>query len=329
MASTSTPVDQKNKVKEPTPAPSTEFLFAALARLYYAHPQSDELTATESNSKRASKIDKSKISGPASSSFVHVGHVGYNEDEGYTSTGVDPAWTGQLENSGVDNQAAVQEIDFKGAKVDKSLISSPASGSFTHVAHIDYDEAHGFTSTGVDPSWNASIDQLAKDPGVDKKVVSQENDHMIVPEHPQQAAATAEPNKPADSNKPKSPPAYFTPHDSQHLLVGPYITRQPQSAGSLCCTKAATPAARLVPTATPRLTTSPARASAKTTCIAQPTSTAPPQSPSVTASPSSPVPVPSSGRQRRRPDLSHTIISTSLFPNRRRVGLSGPSDPHK
>ncbi|KAJ7289734.1 hypothetical protein C8J57DRAFT_1430281 [Mycena rebaudengoi] len=71
-----------------------------------------------SEKKKASKggnIDNGMILGPATGSFVHVAHMGYDDDQGFTSTGVDPSWTaflGQLKNSGIDKTIIAQEMDF-------------------------------------------------------------------------------------------------------------------------------------------------------------------------------------------------------------------------
>ncbi|KAJ7802400.1 hypothetical protein B0H14DRAFT_3780484 [Mycena olivaceomarginata] len=37
----------------------------------------------------------------------------------------------------------------KGDKIDKSMFSGPASGSFVHITDIGYEEDQGFTSTGL------------------------------------------------------------------------------------------------------------------------------------------------------------------------------------
>ncbi|KAJ7831851.1 hypothetical protein B0H14DRAFT_2592417 [Mycena olivaceomarginata] len=54
-------------------------------------------------------------------------------------------------------------------KIDKSIISGPASGSFVHVAHVGCDEDHDLASIGVDPSWTAFLSRL----GVDRKTTAQ------------------------------------------------------------------------------------------------------------------------------------------------------------
>ncbi|KAF7288154.1 hypothetical protein HMN09_01421900 [Mycena chlorophos] len=76
-----------------------------------AKPASDK----KKKANKGGKIDKSMISAPDTSSFKHLGHMGYDESEGFTSKGVDPSWAaflGQLENSGVDKKIIAKEIDF-------------------------------------------------------------------------------------------------------------------------------------------------------------------------------------------------------------------------
>ncbi|CCO36446.1 hypothetical protein BN14_10581 [Rhizoctonia solani AG-1 IB] len=48
----------------------------------------------------------------------------------------------------------------KKGKIDKSLISAPSG--FHHVAHMGYDAEGGFTSTGLDPSWQALLENLGQ-----------------------------------------------------------------------------------------------------------------------------------------------------------------------
>lgn len=40
------------------------------------------------------------------------------------------------------------------------MISGPSEGSFKHVAHMGYDSEKGFSSVGVDPSWQNLLEQL-------------------------------------------------------------------------------------------------------------------------------------------------------------------------
>ncbi|KAH7922551.1 WH1-domain-containing protein, partial [Leucogyrophana mollusca] len=64
---------------------------------------------------KGGKIDKSMISGPTSGSFVHVAHMGFDAEKGFTSTNVDPSWTaflGQLESHGIDKGLIEGNMDF-------------------------------------------------------------------------------------------------------------------------------------------------------------------------------------------------------------------------
>lgn len=42
--------------------------------------------------------------------------------------------------------------------IDKSMIGAPTQ--FSHVAHMGFDSEKGFSSTGVDPSWERLLGQL-------------------------------------------------------------------------------------------------------------------------------------------------------------------------
>ncbi|KAH8823217.1 hypothetical protein DL96DRAFT_1420939, partial [Flagelloscypha sp. PMI_526] len=69
---------------------------------------------TKSSSK-GGKIDKSLISGPTSGSFVHVAHMGYDENSGFVSKGVDPSWTAflsNLESQGISKETIAENMDF-------------------------------------------------------------------------------------------------------------------------------------------------------------------------------------------------------------------------
>lgn len=85
----------------------------------------------------------------------------------------------------------------KGGKIDKSLISGPvrpsifrhptvshlltvriqSAGSFKHVAHMGYDSEKGFSSTGVDSSWQVLLEQLSTK-GISPKQI-QKNEQFI------------------------------------------------------------------------------------------------------------------------------------------------------
>ena len=57
------------------------------------------------------------------------------------------------------------------------MISGPTQGSFIHVAHMGYDADKGFTSTGVDPSWDALLKSLEAH-GVDQSMIAGDMDFI-------------------------------------------------------------------------------------------------------------------------------------------------------
>ncbi|EGN94436.1 hypothetical protein SERLA73DRAFT_171438 [Serpula lacrymans var. lacrymans S7.3] len=66
-------------------------------------------------SAKGGKIDKSMISGPTTGSFVHVAHMGYDDEKGFTSNNVDPSWTtlvGNLEDIGVPREYINNDRQF-------------------------------------------------------------------------------------------------------------------------------------------------------------------------------------------------------------------------
>ncbi|KAJ6611192.1 hypothetical protein B0H10DRAFT_1651092, partial [Mycena sp. CBHHK59/15] len=227
--------EEKNKVKAAIPQTSSKILFAALARVYYASPQPDEwsysgmqgaLAFVRDNSKNAYLFAMVDLNGTRGviwdyelydgleyfpdRAFFHsfaadecmIGFVFADEREAKTF------WKKVTAKKDTKNLYPAKPASekkkkaSKGGKIDKSMISGPASGSFVHVAHMGYDEDQGFTSTGVDPSWTAFLGQL-ENSGIDKKIIAQEMDFIkdFVRKHPQQAQK--EPKKP----KPPPPPS--------------------------------------------------------------------------------------------------------------------------
>ncbi|KAG9119846.1 hypothetical protein FRC07_004924, partial [Ceratobasidium sp. 392] len=93
----------------------------------------------------------------------------------------------------------------KKPKFDKSQISAPSG--FKHIAHMGYDPNEGFTSTGLDPSWQSLLDSLGQY-GVNKNDVQGNEDFIrgFVEEYraQEQAQAQAQP-------KPKKAPPPVTP----------------------------------------------------------------------------------------------------------------------
>ncbi|KAJ7083738.1 hypothetical protein B0H15DRAFT_753990, partial [Mycena belliarum] len=225
--------EEKNKVKAAIPTSSNKILYAALARIYYAHPQPDEwsyaglqgaLAFIKDNTKGIHAFRLVDLTGTRGviweyelydgleyfpdRAFFHsfaadecmVGFVFADEREART------LWKKVIAKKDSKSSKPASEKkkkSSKGGKIDKSMISGPASGSFVHVAHMGYDEDQGFTSKGVDPSWTAFLGQL-ENSGIDKKIIAQEIDFIkdFVRKHPQQAPQK-EPKKP----KPPPPPS--------------------------------------------------------------------------------------------------------------------------
>ncbi|KAI0002471.1 hypothetical protein BJV74DRAFT_765469 [Russula compacta] len=77
-------------------------------------------------------IDKSLISAPTAGSFVHVAHMGYDPEKGFTSSGVDPSWTaflGDLRAHGIDEAVIAENMDFiKSFVRDTQKSEAPANG---------------------------------------------------------------------------------------------------------------------------------------------------------------------------------------------------------
>nr|XP_019006771.1 wiskott-Aldrich syndrome protein [Kwoniella mangroviensis CBS 8507]OCF70232.1 wiskott-Aldrich syndrome protein [Kwoniella mangroviensis CBS 8507] len=89
----------------------------------------------------------------------------------------------------------------KGGKIDKSLISGPSAGSFKHVAHMGFDSEKGFSSSGVDPSWQILLEQLSMK-GISAKDI-QQNEKFIKDFVQQQGGI----EKATAPKKPPPPPA--------------------------------------------------------------------------------------------------------------------------
>ncbi|WVR07356.1 hypothetical protein IAU60_004397 [Kwoniella sp. DSM 27419] len=89
----------------------------------------------------------------------------------------------------------------KGGKIDKSLISGPSAGSFKHVAHMGFDSEKGFSSSGVDPSWQMLLEQLSMK-GVSAKEIQQ--NEQFIKDFVQQQGGIQNATQP---KKPPPPPA--------------------------------------------------------------------------------------------------------------------------
>ncbi|KAG1732866.1 uncharacterized protein EDB91DRAFT_1348948 [Suillus paluster] len=95
----------------------------------------DKVKTSSSEKKKTAKggrIDRSKsmIPGPTACSFVHVAHMGYDADKGFTFTNVDPSWTAflsELEGSGISREVIESNMDYiKGFVRDAQSAAPPA-----------------------------------------------------------------------------------------------------------------------------------------------------------------------------------------------------------
>ncbi|KAH9177699.1 hypothetical protein EDB89DRAFT_1933996 [Lactarius sanguifluus] len=87
--------------------------------------------AKKKNTAKGGSIDKSRISAPAVGSFVHVAHMGYDAEKGFTSSGVDPSWMaflGDLQSHGIDEAVIAENMDFIKSFVREAQKSDGAAG---------------------------------------------------------------------------------------------------------------------------------------------------------------------------------------------------------
>ena len=82
---------------------------------------------------RGGMIDKSLISAPTPGSFVHVAHVGYEVEKGFTTSGVDPSWLaflGDLQKHGISEDVIEENMDFiKRFVRDAQKSEAPTTGN--------------------------------------------------------------------------------------------------------------------------------------------------------------------------------------------------------
>ncbi|OAX43455.1 WH1-domain-containing protein, partial [Rhizopogon vinicolor AM-OR11-026] len=80
--------------------------------------KADKVKSSAEKKKKSAKsgrIDKSMISGPTAGSFVHVAHMGYDAEKGFTTTNVDPSWSAfltDLEGHGVSREVIENDAEF-------------------------------------------------------------------------------------------------------------------------------------------------------------------------------------------------------------------------
>ncbi|PCH38971.1 WH1-domain-containing protein, partial [Wolfiporia cocos MD-104 SS10] len=235
MPSTSTlNNDEKSKVKAAIPTASNKIHTAALARIYYAHPQPSEWSYAGLQGALALVHDKSKnslfmrmvdLAGTRGVIWQHELYEGFEyfqdrpffhsfagdkcmigvvfADEGEAKT-FHKKVTTTKPGTEKPKASSSKKKTAKRGKIDKSMISGPTSGSFKHVAHMGYDSNSGFTSSNVDPSWSAFLKEL-EGRGISQDML-QENMEFIKDFVRDAQKAPPAPAAPASGGKKRPPP---------------------------------------------------------------------------------------------------------------------------
>ncbi|KIM80148.1 hypothetical protein PILCRDRAFT_98005 [Piloderma croceum F 1598] len=221
--------DEKNKVKSAVPVSSFKIHTAALARIYFAYPEPSRWSYGGLQGALAFVHDKQKnifsmkmvdLAGTRGVIWEHELYEGfeYFSDRPYfQSFAGDECMIGVVFAEESEAKTFYKKVtgrkaekskaassptrkSAKNGKINKSMISGPASGSFRHVAHMGYDAEKGFTSTNVDPSWTAFLGQLESQ-GVDKNLINENMDFI------KDFVRDAQKTTPAAKKKPPPPPA--------------------------------------------------------------------------------------------------------------------------
>ncbi|KAI0360643.1 WH1-domain-containing protein, partial [Trametes cingulata] len=234
--------DEKAKVKAAVNSPANKIFTAALARIYYAYPKPDEWSYTGLQGALAFVKDTQGVfylklvdlAGTRGIIWEHELYEGFEyfqdrpffhsfagddcmigvvfADEGEAKTfykKVTTKKTGSKSKSGSTKKKSAKPS--KGGKIDKSMISGPTAGSFKHVAHMGYDPDKGFTSTNVDPSWEAFLGNL-EGQGISREVLEQNMDFIKdFVRDAQKAEAKSSPAGAASGPKKKPPPPPVRP----------------------------------------------------------------------------------------------------------------------
>ncbi|KAK7046795.1 hypothetical protein R3P38DRAFT_3422525 [Favolaschia claudopus] len=339
---------RRTKSRPLSPAASNKILFAALARIYYAHPDPNQwsysglqgalaiVRDTTKNTYAFRLVDLDGTRGVIWEFELYNGLEYFPDRAFFHSFAADECMVGFVFADEREAKSFWKKVTTKkeakskpasekkkkaskGGKIDKSMISGPASGSFVHVAHMGYDEDQGFTSTGVDPSWTAFLGQL-ENSGIDKKVIDQEMEFIkdFARKHQQQQAAAPT----AKKSKPPPPPSRRThaPTDSTSSIAAAPPPPPPPRGGRASQVPPAPPM-RPAPAATPAPPPPPPmRPAGKSPAVPapppRPTSAAPPAPPPPPRPPVSngvpppPPASPSSTPSRRRPSASTSAPAT-------------------
>ncbi|GAB1528435.1 hypothetical protein RhiTH_011629 [Rhizoctonia solani] len=190
---------EKATVKQHLPSSTTKIHTATVARVYYAHPNPNEWSYSGIQGALAFVSDKVRggfwwrvvdLQGTRGIIWEHEVYepILYTQDRpffhsfagdecmiGFSFPNEGEALTmykkfekrGKLSTGGkakaqpaTPSTPTRSKTKSKKGKIDKSLISAPSG--FHHVAHMGYDAEGGFTSTGLDPSWQALLESLGQ-----------------------------------------------------------------------------------------------------------------------------------------------------------------------
>ncbi|KAG1883872.1 actin regulatory protein [Suillus subluteus] len=198
--------DEKSKVKSTLENSTQKIITATAARIYFAHPQPNKwsygglqgaLAFTRDNSRDAFMLRLVDLTGTRGVIWEHELYEAfeYNQDRPFFhSFAGDKCMIGFVFADEKDAQTFYKKVttrkaekvkssssekkkSAKGGRIDKSMISGPAAGSFVHVAHMGYDPEKGFNSTNIDPSWTAFLNEL-EGSGVSREVINQDMDFI-------------------------------------------------------------------------------------------------------------------------------------------------------
>ncbi|EAL20585.1 hypothetical protein CNBE5050 [Cryptococcus deneoformans B-3501A] len=124
-------------------------------------------------------------------------------------------------------------------KIDKSMISGPSVDSFRHVAHMGFDSEKGFSSTGVDPSWQKLLEQLTQKGFSEKDIKKNEK---FIKDFVDQSGGIEKATAPPPAEAPKKPSRPPAPPTSRRKPAPP-----PPASRSARPSSVAQPSAPSVP----------------------------------------------------------------------------------
>ncbi|THH21139.1 hypothetical protein EW146_g344 [Bondarzewia mesenterica] len=227
--------DDKVKVKSSIAISSNKIYTAALARIYFAHPDRNSwsygglqgaVVLAQDNTKNALFLRMVDLVGTRGVIWEHELYDGFEyfqEGPFFHSFAGDQCMIGlvfvdeseakkffkkvtntlkkDVEAKTVKSGSTDKKSSNKpGSNIDKSRISRPTEGSFVHVAHMGYDAEKGFISSGVDPSLTTFLTDLQSH-GVSQDLIAENMDFIKEFVRDAQKQKAALPPVPAPKNK--------------------------------------------------------------------------------------------------------------------------------